>query len=169
MARVLGIDYGTVRVGLALSDEMELVASPLATLQNHPELAEELARLVRSKHVRRVVVGAPFTLTGKAGSAMDRTEKFVTLLKRQLPDDVPVELVDERLSSKTAEATLKDQGHNIRAQDGIVDQLAATIILQDHLNASRGPDSYLLPDEVHEMPWLGESPRGGRSSGKRGR
>jgi putative holliday junction resolvase len=169
MARVLGIDYGTVRVGLALSDEMELVASPLTTLQNLPGLEEDIARMVRAKQIQRVVVGAPLTMSGKSGPAMARTERFVTLLRRQLPDSVPVELVDERLSSKTAEAALKVQGHDIRAKDGLVDQLAATVILQDYLNSQRGPESYLLPEESYEMPWLDDGQPSSRDKGKRRR
>jgi putative holliday junction resolvase len=166
MARVLGIDYGTVRIGLALSDELELVASPLETLQNEPEVEEHIAQIIRRKKAQRVVIGAPYTLSGKAGAAMGRTEAFVKRLKKQLPENIEVLLVDERLSSKTAETALKDQGQAIKPQEGLVDQLAATIILQDHLNAQRGPESYLLPEESYEMPWM-EDPSAGRGGRRR--
>jgi putative holliday junction resolvase len=68
--------------------------------------------------------------------------------------------VDERLSSKTAEAALKQGGHSADARDGLVDQLAATVILQDYLNSQRGPDGYLLPDESFDMPWMAGPPKG---------
>jgi putative holliday junction resolvase len=158
MSRILGIDFGTVRVGLALSDELELVATPWQTLSSSPNVAQEVAQLVRQKHVTHIVLGAPLTMSGQAGAAMERTERFATALRRQLPDSIEVELIDERLSSKTAEAALKDQGHSPDTRSGLVDQLAATVILQDYLNSKRGPDSYLLPEDSFEMPWM-EVPR----------
>ena len=158
MPRVLGIDHGTVRIGLALSDEMELVATPLTTLQNGPTIVQELARLVRAKHISKIVIGLPFRMDGFKGSAIERVEKFADLLGKALDHEVPIEFSDERLSSKTAERTLKSEGHEIHPKEGIVDQLAATILLQDYLNAQRGPDSYLLPDESFEMPWMDDQP-----------
>ena len=107
MARVLGIDHGTVRIGLALSDELELVARPLKTLQNTAQVVAEIAELIRAKGVAKVVVGAPILMSGAKGSAMERVERFVNLLEKALSHDVPIELVDERLSSITAEKALK--------------------------------------------------------------
>lgn len=156
MPRILGIDHGTVRVGLALSDELELVANPLMTLQNGPQLIEEIARLIRAKHVTKVVIGAPITMGGQRGTALLRVEKFADQLGKALRHDVPIELVDERLSSVTAERALKRDGHEINPQEGLVDQVAATVILQDYLNQQRGPEGYLLPDESFDMPWLDE-------------
>jgi putative Holliday junction resolvase len=158
MARVLGIDYGTVRVGLALSDELELVASPLSTLTNGPNLEQQILQIIRKRQVTQVVIGAPLTLSGRFGAAMQRTEAFLQRLSKLLPDGVTTQLVDERLSSKTAEAALHEQGHEIKPQDGVVDQLAATVILQDYLNSQRGPEGYLLPEESYEMPWLNHPP-----------
>jgi len=156
MPRILGIDHGTVRVGLALSDELELVAHPLMTLQNGPQLIDEIARLIRAKHVAKVVIGAPITMGGQRGAALLRVEKFADQLGKALRHDVPIELVDERLSSVTAERALKRDGHEINPQEGLVDQVAATVILQDYLNQQRGPEGYLLPDESFDMPWLDE-------------
>lgn len=157
MSRILGIDHGTVRVGLALSDEMELVASPLKTLPNSPNIVHEIAQLVRAKHVKKVVVGLPIRMDGQKGSATERVERFADLLGKALEHDIPVEFADERLSSKTAERALKRDGHEIIPQEGLVDQLAAAVILQDYLNSQRGPDSYLLPDDSFDMPWMEDS------------
>jgi putative Holliday junction resolvase len=157
MPRILGIDHGTVRIGLALSDEMELVASPLTTLQNGPHIMAELARLIRAKHVAKVVIGLPIRMDGQKGTAIERVEKFADLLGKALEHAVPIEFSDERLSSKTAERALKREGHEIDPKEGIVDQLAATILLQDYLNSQRGPESYLLPDDSFEMPWMSDS------------
>lgn len=155
--RILAIDHGTVRIGLALSDEMELVATPLMTLPNSPHLVSDIARLIREKHVGKVVVGLPIRMSGLKGSATERVEKFADLLGKTLHHDVPIEFIDERLSSVTAEKALKRDGHIIDPKEGLVDQLAATVILQDYLNQQRGPDSYLLPDDSYDMPWMEES------------
>lgn len=154
MGRILAIDHGTVRIGIAMSDEMELVASPLKTLQNVPRVVEEIARLIRDKRAAKVIVGAPILLSGHKGSAMERVERFVELLDKALEHEIPIELVDERLSSVTAERALKRQGHEIDPKEGLVDQLAATVILQDYLNTSRGPEAFLLPEETADMPWM---------------
>ncbi len=154
MPRILGIDHGTVRIGLALSDEMELVASPLKTLANGPQVIQEIARLVRAKHVSKIVIGLPIRMDGFKGTAIERVEKFADLLGKALDHEVPIDFSDERLSSKTAERALKREGHEIDPKEGVVDQLAATIVLQDYLNSQRGPESYLLPDDSFEMPWM---------------
>jgi len=154
MGRILAIDHGTVRIGLAMSDEMELVASPLKTVQNGPRVVDELARLIHDKRVTKVIVGAPILMSGQKGTAMERVERFVELLGKALEHGVSIELVDERLSSVTAERALKSEGRVIDPKEGLVDQLAATVILQDYLNSSRGPEAFLLPEETGDMPWM---------------
>jgi putative holliday junction resolvase len=159
MGRILAIDHGTVRIGLALSDEMQLVATPWMTLANGPHVVEDLARKIREKQVEKVIVGAPLLLSGAKGTAMERVERFTTMLSKALDHEIAVELVDERLSSVTAEKALKREGHVIDPKEGIVDQLAATVILQDYLNSVRGPDGYLLPYDADEMEWMHSEPK----------
>ena len=164
MARILGIDHGTARIGLALSDEMELVASPLRTLDAMREPLREIVRLVRERGIARIVVGLPLRMGGEAGEAAARVEKFAGELSKALHHEVPVELTDERLSSVEAEASLSRAGVTDRqARREVVDQLAAVVILQGWLNERRGPDGYLLPDETFDLGW--EEP--GRSSRRR--
>lgn len=91
MPRILGIDHGTVRIGLALSDEMELVATPLQTLHNGPNVLQEIARLVRAKHVGKIVIGLPIRMDGLKGTAIERVEKFADLLGKALDHEVPIE------------------------------------------------------------------------------
>jgi len=98
-------------------------------------------------------------MSGGRGEAAQRTERFADLLGKALHHEVPLEFVDERLSSKTAERALKREGHEIVPKDGLVDQLAATVILQDYLNGQRGPAGYLLPDEAMDMPCAAMSNR----------
>ena len=160
MPRILAIDHGTVRIGLALSDELELVANPLATLDATAEPEREIARIARQKGVAKIVVGMPFHMDGRRGEAAERVEKFATSLSKALDHEVPLEFVDERLSSVEAEASLSRSGiTDKRERSRVVDQLAAVVILQDYLNNQRGPEGFLLPDSTYEFEWNHEPKR----------
>ena len=156
MARILGIDHGTVRIGLALSDEMELVANPLKTIASSKQAVEEVARFALEKRVGKIVIGMPLHMSGAKGSTADRVEKFGELLGKALLHEIPIEYVDERLSSVTAERALKRSGQKVDPKSGVVDQIAAVVILQEYLNAQRGPEGFLLPDNEFDMPWMDE-------------
>lgn len=154
MPRILGIDHGTVRIGLAISDEMELVASPLRTIDARHEAEREIARIVREKRVDKIVIGMPLHMDGKKGGAAERVETFSIALGKELRHQVPIEHVDERLSSVEAEAALSRAGiTGKRERDELVDQLAAVVILQDYLNTRRGPEGFLLPEETADFEW----------------
>lgn len=158
MPRILAIDHGTVRIGLAISDEMELVASPLKTIDARHEPERVIARIVREKHIARIVLGHPLRMSGEKGGAADRVEKFAAKLGEALRHEVPIDLVDERLSSVEAEASLSRAGiTGKKERDEIIDQLAAVVILQDYLNSHRGPEGFLLPEEAGDFEW--EKPR----------
>ena len=146
--RILGIDHGTVRIGLALSDELAMIAYPLKTLDASPALEREIADIVHQKRIAEVVIGLPLRMNGERGNATERVEKFADKLRKALPHDVSVIFVDERLSSKHARESL---GFTHRPKDReekkLVDQIAAVAILQDHLNTRAGADGWLLPEE----------------------
>jgi len=156
MARILGIDFGTVRIGVALSDEMELVANPLKTITASKQAVEEIVRLVREKRVVKIVIGMPLHMSGDKGTTAERVERFGDQISKALQHEVPIEYVDERLSSVTAERALKRSGQKVDAKSGVVDQIAAVVILQEYLNAQRGPEGFLLPDTEFDMPWMDE-------------
>jgi putative holliday junction resolvase len=153
LPRVLSIDHGTVRIGLALSDELELVANPLRTLDASPKAIDEIVRIVRDKRIASIVIGMPFHMSGQRGEAATRVEAFANKLGKALNHEVPIRFVDERLSSVTAERALKRSGQKIDAKDGTVDMLAAVVILQDYLNSQRGPEGFLLPDDAGAFEW----------------
>jgi putative Holliday junction resolvase len=160
MPRILAIDHGTVRIGLAISDEMELVASPLMTLDAKQEPEREIMRVVKDKHIGTIVIGMPFHMNGQRGEAAQRVEKFATALGKVLQHEVPIEFVDERLSSVEAEASMSRAGiTGKRERNEIVDQLAAVVILQDYLNSQRGPAGFLLPDNAYDLEWNDEPKR----------
>ena len=160
MPRILAIDHGPVRIGLAISDEMELVASPLMTLDAKQEPEREIMRVVKDKHIGTIVIGMPFHMNGQRGEAAQRVEKFATALGKVLQHEVPIEFVDERLSSVEAEASMSRAGiTGKRERNEIVDQLAAVVILQDYLNSQRGPAGFLLPDNAYDLEWNDEPKR----------
>lgn len=160
MPRILAIDHGTVRIGLAISDEMELVASPLKTLDAQHEPEREIVRLVREKQISRIIIGMPYLMSGERGDAAVRVEKFADKLGKAMQHSVPIDFVDERLSSVEAEASMSRTGiTDKRERDKIVDQLAAVVILQDYLNNQRGPAGFLLPDETYDLGWTNEPKR----------
>lgn len=148
MLRILGIDHGTVRIGLALSDALGMMANPLQTLDAGPGAEEEIAQIVQQKRIGEIVIGMPYRMSGERGSAAERTEKFADRLRKVLPHEIPIVFVDERLSSQAARQSLgftrKPQG---REEKRLVDQVAAVAILQDYLNTRQGPGAWLLPDE----------------------
>jgi putative Holliday junction resolvase len=134
---VLGIDAGERRVGVALSDELWLLASPVTVLDRGHGLApvlDTLADLARREGVCRVVVGLPLNADGTSGRQARRAETFARLAERVIGQ--PTELWDERLSTKTAEAIIRAQGRSTRRlrQRGEVDAIAAAVILQDYLD-----------------------------------
>jgi len=131
--RVLAIDPGSRRVGLALSDESRRLASPLRTLQAEPAetLSERLAAVVREVGAVEVVVGLPRNLDGSSGEAAASARGLAEELKRSTR--LPVSLQDERLSSVAAERHLVGQGVRREKRKALVDQLAATLILEAFL------------------------------------
>lgn len=148
MSRILGIDHGTVRIGLALSDELGMFAHPLRTLDTSPTVEREIADIVQQKRICEVVVGLPLRMDGHHGEASKRVESFVDRLRKHLPHEVRIELVDERLTSVAAERSLGLEGkQKSREQKKLVDQVAAVAILQDYLNTKQGADAWLLPEE----------------------
>lgn len=148
MSRILGIDHGTVRIGLALSDDMGMFAHPLRTLDASPTVEQDIATIVQQKRVAEVVIGLPLRMSGERGSATERVEKFADRLRKMLPDSVPIAFADERLTSSAAERSLGFEGKRLdREQKKLIDQVAAVAILQDYLNSKAGNESWLLPDE----------------------
>jgi putative Holliday junction resolvase len=134
---VLGIDAGERRVGVALSDELRLLASPLTVLDRGHGLAPVLNTLIELTHregVVQIVVGLPLNADGSVGKQARRAQDFARVASRVL--GLPIEMWDERLSTQAAEAILRAQGRNTRRlrQRGEIDAVAAAVILQDYLD-----------------------------------
>lgn len=132
--RVLAIDYGQKRIGLALSDELGMTARPLETLErtNRRNDLRRLRELARKHDVGRIVVGNPVRLDGTAGEMAEEAARFAARVQKEL--GLPVEMVDERLSSWEAQATTATAKKSKRGKQGAdVDAVAAAVILRDFL------------------------------------
>lgn len=132
--RVLGLDLGDVRIGVAISDDARRLAVPLGTVRaGAPHDLRAIAELVREHGVSLVVVGHPLSLSGERGEAARRAETFAEALRAVLP--VPVVLHDERLSTVEAERALRAAGARGARRRRAVDRSAATVVLQAYLDA----------------------------------
>jgi len=146
MKRVLAIDFGRARTGLAISDELGLLAHPLETVKsaNMKAVVQRIAILVREKNIECVVVGLPRNMDGSHGGAAEAVLAFVEKLRAQL--SVPVVTWDERLTTVAANRALRDAGRSTRSTRGCVDQVAAQMILQGYLD-QRQPRAQKEPSE----------------------
>ncbi len=136
--RVLALDVGARRLGVAVSDPTGTVASPLATLPRRTpdEDASALAALAAQHDAGTVVVGLPLTLDGREGPAAKSVRRYLAELATRLPR-LDFQLADERLSTVAAERTLVGGGVRRRARRAVVDQVAASVFLQTWLDVAR--------------------------------
>ena len=134
MNRVLGIDLGQARTGIALSDELRMLAHPFETIANSSsvKVARRVQQIVTEKEVDCIVVGLPRNMNGTIGPAAELAQKFVETLRSLVGCEVVT--WDERLSTVAAERALHDAGKKTRDTRGIRDQVAAQIILQSYLD-----------------------------------
>ena len=137
MNRVLAVDLGTRRLGLALSDPSGTLAAPLLTIV-HRDRQTDLSQIVRvaeAHQVERIVVGCPRNMDGTSGSAALRAEAFAAALRRMVR--MPVEMWDERLTTVSAERMLVASNVPRSRRRGMRDRVAAAFILQAYLDAQR--------------------------------
>jgi putative pre-16S rRNA nuclease len=137
LGRILGLDLGQSRIGVAISDPDRRVAVPLGTVRTGaPEDVKAIAAMVKEQGIAAIVVGQPLSLSGRKGEAADHAEKFAQALRDFLK--LPVFLQDERLTTVEADRQLADAGLRGRDRRRVVDQTAATLILQAYLDRIRG-------------------------------
>ncbi|KAA6324556.1 putative pre-16S rRNA nuclease [termite gut metagenome] len=137
MGRILAIDYGRKRTGIAVSDTMQIIANGLTTVAGG-ELREFILNYVKTESVERIVVGMPKQMNNEVSENMKYITVFVCTLKKQLPD-MPIEFVDERFTSVLAQRTMRDAGLKKKARQdkALINEISATIILQSYLESKR--------------------------------
>jgi len=131
--RILAVDYGRKRIGLALSDEFGLTAQPLAILTrtNRRDDLRRLREICRKHEVARIVVGHPVHMTGEKSPMADEAAQFAARLEKEFA--IPVELADERLTSWEAEQTVSETHPSQRRGRKALDDVAAAVLLRDYL------------------------------------
>ena len=135
--RILGLDIGEKRIGLAVSDELGITAQGLKTL-NRTKLEDDLhrlAELIREKEINKLVVGLPKNMNGTLGPQAERVKKFVDLLTKECPCEVVY--WDERLTTIAAQRTLLEADVSRKKRRNSVDRLAAVLILQGYLDKNK--------------------------------
>lgn len=134
MPRLLAIDYGIKRTGIAVTDELQIIASGLTTVDSR-ELLSFLKNYFAKEQVAKVLVGEPKQMNGQPSESAPLVDAFVARFEKEFPL-IPVERVDERFTSKMAFQTMIDSGlkKKQRQNKGLIDEIAATILLQDYLS-----------------------------------
>ncbi len=135
--RMLGVDYGDARIGLSVSDELETLASPLVTLKSESmrKNIDAVAKVAAEEKVSRIVIGLPLNMDGSEGARASKTRSFGRVLEKV--SGLPVEYFDERLTSVEAEEIMESVGVKKNKRKNLVDRIAAQLILQSYLDASK--------------------------------
>jgi len=139
--RILGIDLGLARIGVAVSDELGMLAHPVETIPANADAARRIAEIVRDKDAERVVVGLPRHMNGSVGIGATEALAFAKKLKALVRCEVVT--WDERLTTTAANRALRDSGRKVRNSRNVLDQVAAQMILQGYLDSLQSTG---LPD-----------------------
>jgi len=136
MGRILAVDYGTKRTGIAVTDEMQIIASGLTTVDTK-ELLEFLKNYTTKEKVEKIVVGLPKQMDNTASESEVYIQKFLIQLAKAIPN-IPVDRVDERFTSKMAFQSMIDSGlkKKQRKNKALIDEISATLILQSYLSSN---------------------------------
>ena len=139
--RIMGLDYGSKTIGVAISDALGLTAQPLETIERSGEnkLRRSLARIaeiVREKDIKKIVVGLPINMDGRSGERAALTLEFVEKLRLRV--DIPIVMQDERLTTVEADEILDESGVKKQYRKQFIDQIAAGIILKEYMEKENG-------------------------------
>jgi len=141
-SRIIGIDYGAARFGIAVSDETKIIAFPMMTIaamgKSEKSVNKILETLLEASHLNKyeiaeIVIGLPLKMSGKYGMQADDVTHFVNILKTKT--DIPIVVWDERLTTVQAEKSLREGGMSRKKRSKVIDKVAAVIILQSYLDS----------------------------------
>jgi putative Holliday junction resolvase len=137
LARILSIDYGKKRTGLAVTDPLQIIAGGLATVSTS-ELFDWLRAYLAKESVERIIIGEPRQTNGQPSENLQRVQQFVNRWRKAVPE-VPIEYFDERFTSVLAHQAMLDAGLKKKARQdkALVDEISATIILEDYLRSKK--------------------------------
>ncbi|HOQ32925.1 MAG TPA: Holliday junction resolvase RuvX [Candidatus Hydrogenedens sp.] len=136
--RILAIDYGEVRMGLAISDPLRIFAFPLTVidLKKNVDFIKTIQDIIKEKEVKRIIIGYPLKMDGSEGIQTEKVKGFVEELKGKI--NIDIEMVDERLTTTVAQRALTDIGIGQKKQRGIIDKIAAAKLLETYLELNKG-------------------------------
>lgn len=132
----MGLDLGERRVGVAISDALEITAQPFAVIERGGNMLAEIRAITDEYEIDEIVVGLPLKLGGSEGDAASAARRDADQIRDSL--NLPVVLWDERLTTVTAERTLIDQGLSRKKRRKVIDKIAAAVILQSYLDSRKG-------------------------------
>ncbi|HCX73179.1 MAG TPA: Holliday junction resolvase RuvX [Candidatus Cloacimonas sp.] len=130
-SRIMGIDFGTVRVGIALSDPMQIIARPYVVLANDSTIFTKINKIISEKNVSQIVLGLPVNLSGEDTEKTKEVREFAKKLKKTT--QIPLTFSDERYTSVEANQLLEKMGYSIRDSRKVIDKVAAALILKGYL------------------------------------
>ena len=137
MGQILSVDYGKARTGIAVTDDMQIIASGLTTVET-PKLVDFLKKYFSENQVDEIVIGLPTNLKGNMSDIETEIQKFISIFEKDFPDK-KINRLDERFTSKMASFFISQSGKNKkqRQEKGLIDKVSATIILQNFLEQKR--------------------------------
>lgn len=133
--RILAIDYGEKRLGLAMSDPLGITAQPFDVIENDGKEIEKISDIVNKNEIKKIIVGLPINMSGTCGGAVNKVMSFVNKLKEKV--NVEIDTFDERLSTWEANNRMHELGMPRKKKKKNIDKLAATIILETYLAKNR--------------------------------
>ena len=128
--RILGLDIGDKRIGVAITDKSETIAKPLKVINNDDKVIDELNNLIKDYNIKKMVVGIPYTLRGEIGLQAKKVTRFIDNILRK--SELKIIYIDERFTSKISRKIVKKNN-----KTGAIDKISASIILSDYLNSSK--------------------------------
>lgn len=129
--RLMGIDFGEVRIGIALSDPLQIISQPYRVIPNDDDTISEIKNIIKSEEVRKIILGLPLNLDGEDTKKTLEVREFFEVLKSNV--DIPVIFWDERYTTVEANEQLKHMGYSIAESRKVIDKVAASIILKNYM------------------------------------
>ncbi|RLC57531.1 MAG: Holliday junction resolvase RuvX [Candidatus Cloacimonadota bacterium] len=129
--RLMGIDFGEVRIGIALSDPLQIISQPYRVIPNDDDTISEIKNIIKSEEVRKIILGLPLNLNGEDTKKTLEVREFSEVLKSNV--NIPVIFWDERYTSVEANEELKHMGYGIAESRKVIDKVAASIILKNYM------------------------------------
>ena len=129
--RLMGVDFGEVRIGIALSDPLQIISQPFLVIPNNDDTISEIQKIIESEEVGKIIVGLPLNLDGEDTKKTMEVREFAELLTNNV--NIPVTFWDERYTSVEANEHLKQMGYSISESRKVIDKVAASIILKSYM------------------------------------